>query len=295
MFENLVKGVKMSSLCVDSIVANGRGQFRVVDSDDQLKKNEFQFSVLEEHRVSKTTKKVQLKTIHAGFEQPIFIRAIGARRLILTALDGRRVLPEEGDGIFMGVGETVNIEVDFPLEEDRLELIAEIMFEGIGKSSTPTKQPFVKISIVRDGLVNAFQVEKRLVPSYPDAVDITKRDVDSENETVEKLFLNCPSEKIGDIKCKTVVDFRRDLKFESRFAHPPPSISEQPDRVIELNMNFAIGAAINGIEFKYPETPFFDGVIDTKLTKCSEAALRSDGGHCTNILEVKKGELIEFR
>ena len=285
--KSFMTGVKMSTFCVDSIVANGRGQYRTNE-------DEFEFSVLEEYRVSKTTTRIQLKTIHAGFEHPILIRAVDGRKLTITAQDGRRVLPEEGDGIFMGVGETLNIEVDFPLEEEWIELIAEVMFEGIGKKSEYHEKPYVKITFARDASVSRFEIKKQLFAAYPESNVVEPFSFQTENTVSEKVLLNCPAKTIGDMSCKTVVDFKRDPKYESRFANPPPSIEEKPDRVIDVNMNFAIGPAINGLEFKYPETPFFFGVENTEKTQCT-AAMITDGGHCTQIIEVKKGELVEFR
>ena len=242
-----------------------------------------------------TTKRIQLKTIHAGFEFPLLIRSVDPRKLIVTALDGRRILPESGDGVFIGVGETVNIEVDFPIDENRLELLAEIMFEGSGKTARHCDRPFVKIKITRDSSVTDFDVKSKLVAAYETA-DIPKSfDFHQDNEISDKLLLNCPAKQFVDIRCKTVTDFRRDFHFESRFAHAPPSIFEEPDRVIQLNMNFATGSGINGIKFKYPEEPFFEGPENTPMTKCTAAQLETGGGHCTHIIEIKKDELVEFR
>jgi hypothetical protein len=116
-----------------------------------------------------------------------------------------------------------------------------------------------------------------------------------DNDFYEKLLLNCPARKFVDTRCKTVTDFRRDLTFESRFDHAPPSVFEEPDRVIQLKMNFAVGSGINGIEFKHPEEPFFDGPENTPMTKCSSEQLEAGGGHCTQIIEIKKDEFVEFR
>jgi hypothetical protein len=60
-------------------------------------------------------------------------------------------------------------------------------------------------------------------------------------------------------------------------------------------MNFATGAAINGVEFKYPEEPFFDGPENTPMNKCTDEQMQGAGGHCTQMKEVKKDELLEFR
>ncbi|CAG5109977.1 Oidioi.mRNA.OKI2018_I69.chr2.g4438.t1.cds [Oikopleura dioica] len=284
-------GVKMSSLCVDSILANGRGQYRRLPSE---KETGFEFSVLEEYLVSQTSNRVQLKTIHAGFEHPILIRPTDDRKLIINAADGRRILPREGDGIFMGVGETLNIEVDFPLEEQRLELLAEIIFEGVGKKARHYENPFVKITFVRDSAIYGSKIENRLIAAFPESEARYPSIFAADNEVEDKILLNCPAKKVGKITCVTVVDFKRDPEYESLLEKTPPSINEEPDRVIDLNMNFAVGAAINGIEFKYPEMPFFDGPNSAGITICSEKALKT-GGHCTQILEVEKGELIEFR
>jgi len=288
-------GVKTSSLCVDSIVANGRGQYRLPDSDENPNQEKFDFSVTEEYFVSETTKRIQLKTIHAGFEFPLLVRAVDGRKVFVTALDGRRIIPESGNGVFIGVGETVNIEVDFPLDESRLELLAEIMFEGSGKTARHLQRPFVKINFSRDSSVADFDVTSKLVAAYENA-DIPKSfNFHEDNGASDKLLLNCPAKKFVDIPCKTVTDFRRDLTFESRFAHAPPSIFEEPDRVIQLNMNFGTGSGINGIKFKHPDEPFFDGPENTPMTKCTAEQMATGGGHCTQIIEVKKDELVEFR
>ena len=267
--KSFLNGVKLSGFCVDSIVANGRGQYRLPLSDDNPNQEKFDFSVSEEYLVSETTKRIQLKTMHAGFEFPLLVRSSDGRKVYVTAHDGRRTLPEEGDGIFIGVAETLNIEVDFPLAEQRLELIAEIMFEGLGRTARPLERPFVKIVFSRDASVSGFDVQSRLVAAYEKPELPEPFHLHEPNGISQKLLLNCPARTLGDIPCKIVTDFRRDPKYESRFAHAPPSLFEEPDRIVQLNMNFATGAAINGIEFKYPDEPFFDGPENTPMTKCT--------------------------
>ena len=294
--KSFLAGVKLSSFCVDSVIANGRGQYKRLDSDEKLTKDNFEFSVAEEYLVSETTKRIQLKTVHAGFEFPLLFRAVDGRKVTVTAHDGRRTLPEEGDGVFIGVAETMNIEVDFPLEENRLELIAEIMFEGLGKNARPLERPFVKIIISRDASVADYDVKSKLVAAFGNAEIPEAFSLHQDNRVEEKLLLNCPAERFVDIPCKTVLDFKRDPDYESRFDHSPKNIiDETPDRVIHLNMNFATGAAINGIEFKYPKEPFFDGPENTPMTRCTDEQMQGAGGHCTQMIEVKKDELIEFR
>lgn len=293
--KGFMTGVKMSSYCVDSIVANGRGQLRLPISEENPEQKEFFFSVGEEYHVSETTTKIQFKSIHAGFEYPIFIRSADGRQLTLTATDGRRILPEQGDGVFMGVGETWNIEFDFPLGEDRLEIIAEIIFEGLGKKAKKVERPYVRIVVVRDAYVTGSEVKTELVPVYPDAQIQDMFDFDSGNDASQKQLLNCPMTHIVDMPCKTVTEFQRDPDFESRFDHPPPSLMATPDRVVDLNMNFATGSSFNGIKFKYPDRPFFDNPENMDFTKCTKEQIENDGGYCTHLVEVEKDELVEFR
>ena len=102
------KGVKISSMCMDSILVNGRGLIR--DSNPGLVHQNIsaQFSHLgsttERWYIPKYEKTVTLSLVHGGYEFPIRLFLLDGGSFKVLETDGTRIEPEEADELILGVG-----------------------------------------------------------------------------------------------------------------------------------------------------------------------------------------------
>ncbi|CAG5111666.1 Oidioi.mRNA.OKI2018_I69.chr2.g5946.t1.cds [Oikopleura dioica] len=303
--KGFLNGAKVSSYCVDSILVNGHGQFR-------HKNDSSEFSIGEQFVLPYETETVELKAIHAGFEVPILVRRADSLPIYATGTDGRRIKSTAGHGLIFGVGETWNIESELN-GLDEIEFIAEIMVEGYGHVVDPDYQlsprPFVRVSVKRSSAPFRGERIRNLVALEPwkdmppplrphEGRDVTEfMDYDGNLDHPSFTYLNCPLANYRGFNCVGIMDFLRDESIEAdAYQYDPAEIHEEPDQVIELNLNLARGSSINGIKFAYPYRPFFDGIKDEYITPCTEEILGDEGNRtCTQIFTVQKDELVEIR
>lgn len=85
-----------------------------------------------------------------------------------------------------------------------------------------------------------------------------------ENETDDRNNKNC----------RKLHEARRDISHDSELPFVPPTSLDVPDHIFNLTFNFAFGSSINGIKFKYPETPLNadKSMWESDVKRCKELA-----------------------
>ena len=102
------KGVKVSSMCMDSILVNGRGLIR--DSNPGLVHQNIsrQFthlgSTTERWYVPNSVEKATVSLVHGGYEFPVRVFLLDGGSFTVLETDGTRIKPEEVDELIIGVG-----------------------------------------------------------------------------------------------------------------------------------------------------------------------------------------------
>jgi FtsP/CotA-like multicopper oxidase with cupredoxin domain len=229
----------------------------------------------------------KLRMINTGFEMLSAVTRLDGRKFNITATDGRDLEPMTGDVLVLGVGETYDIMV--PISQDQQGVILRfwIPVDHIGKTDdNDPHQPFVDIEFNRDASIQEGEFKTELFMRKPED-KIAKND--HENSVDKSIWLNCPGPKKGII-CKTVSDFKRlessDYKFESEMStNTPANVSplDEPDVIHNIHVNFMTQSSINGIHFKYPTAPLFNGTDSDEITKCTKEDLAGAGGFCTQV------------
>ena len=102
------KGVKISSMCMDSILVNGRGLIR--DSNPGLvhqnisSQSSHLGSTTERWYVPRYMNNVKLSLVHGGYEFPVRVFLLDGGSFIVLETDGTRIQPVEVDELILGVG-----------------------------------------------------------------------------------------------------------------------------------------------------------------------------------------------
>ena len=102
------KGVKISSMCMDSILVNGRGLIR--DSNPGLvhqnisSQSSHLGSTTERWYVPRYMNKVTLSLVHGGYEFPVRLFLLDGGSFKVLETDGTRIEPVEVDELILGVG-----------------------------------------------------------------------------------------------------------------------------------------------------------------------------------------------
>ena len=102
------KGVKVSSLCMDSILVNGRGLIR--DSNPGLVHQNISSkfthlgSTSERWYIPQGYTKTTVSLVHGGYEFPIRFFLLDGGSFTVLETDGTRIKPEEVDELILGVG-----------------------------------------------------------------------------------------------------------------------------------------------------------------------------------------------
>ena len=102
------KGVKLSSMCMDSILVNGRGLIR--DSNPGLVhqniSNQFSHvgSTTERWYIPQNIGKATISFVHGGYEFPVRIFLLDGGSFTVLETDGTRIEPVIVDELIIGVG-----------------------------------------------------------------------------------------------------------------------------------------------------------------------------------------------
>lgn len=108
-------GVKVSSLCMDSLIVNGVGNYR----------NHFNGSlasggVRETYEIPANKKQVKLRAIHAGFEFQLRFFRLDGGSMWVTGSDGDDFQPIEISEVILGIGETFDLDLMMDSFDDQV-------------------------------------------------------------------------------------------------------------------------------------------------------------------------------
>ena len=293
-------GLLVTGFCLNSFVVNGHGQLRLQQGKNFalifelfLDPRKALFSIGERFLIPMSANSFQLRMINTGFEMFSAVTRLDGQRFNVTASDGRDLEPMTGDVLILGVAETYDINLNLSQDQKSVFLRFWLPFDHIGEASRkPAHQPFVDIEFKRDASVLEGEFKTEFFMRKPDEpiFQISPKNVSA----TEPVWINCPAPKNG-VVCRTVSDFKRlessDYKFESErqeeSINTPATVSplEEPDVILKIHVNFMSGAGINGIHFKYPTAPLFNGTDSAQTTKCTKEQLEGAGGFCTQVTD----------
>lgn len=159
--------VKVSSLCMDSILVNGYGQYR-----NPSNHSIGAISIRETYLIPEAETFVVVHLIHAGFEFPLRFYRHDREKLVVLETDGGAVEPEQVDDVIVGVGETFVIKLPVTWENDLL-LRTELLVECKGYQCHRADVPFfdTKLSVnevvapLRTRLKNFMSLSYRVIQS----------------------------------------------------------------------------------------------------------------------------------
>ena len=100
-------GVKVSSLCMDSLVVNGFGQYR-----NHFNASDAFSSIKQTYTIPSDTTNIKVRTIHAGLEFPIRMFRLDGKSITVGGTDGADILPIEVTELIVGIGETFDVHLE---------------------------------------------------------------------------------------------------------------------------------------------------------------------------------------
>ena len=230
----------------------------------------------------------KLRIINTGFEMLSAVTRLDGKKLNVTATDGRDLVPMEGDVLFLGVGETYDINVPILSDEDSLFLRFWLPVDHFGETADDfVHEPYLDIEFKRDANVAEGEFKTELFMRKPDDTVLQN---EHENSADLPIWLNCPYPE-KNVICKSISDFKRlessDYKYNTENSiNTPANVSplDEPDIILNIHTNFmTAGSSLNGIKLKYPTAPFFNGTDSEEITKCTKMQLRGEGGYCTQV------------
>ena len=248
----------MSSLCVDSILINGRGQYRnYQDESDALASVRQVFEISSDGVVT-------LNLIHGGFEFAVRIFRLDFGEMTVVETDGQPVEPTIVNEIILGIGETYVIRFDTDSIEsneifwDRLTVRAQIIGDCLGQDCRPVRPIYADIFLENSGSPDSEPIEKfELAKPHEDLIHLTPM--------ADYTTLNCFWPNNNEQPKRTCIS-SHELKntLVQSNDHYEPIFGEIPDRILNFTFNFATGASINNRRFEYGE-PMHQGRIKLNL------------------------------
>ena len=290
-------GVKLSSICVDSILVNGYGKYR-----NHTNPSHSFPSIKQIYNVRRQASRVKLRIMHAGFEYPIRLFRLDGMSLLITAADGGDILPVEVTDLIVGIAETVDVELLLPEKMENFNIRVQLLVQCKGKQCDPIYSPHVDIGIQRSHLIEISPA--RLLFEEPTVPINQVASCTPQNDGRCSIF-NCPwknwsikskNAESSEKKCKFINEARRNTTQDHKFHIKPPMSDEKPDKIFNVTLNFSHGSAINNMRFKYPKVPLYHDPVSWEFVECPEMGdVPPEGIQCTQVLTAEVGELIELR
>lgn len=286
-------GVKVSSLCMDSLIVNGNGIYRNhFDGDDATG------GVRETFEIPANEKSVKLRAIHAGFEFQLRFFRLDGGSMWVTGSDGDDFQPIEISEIIIGIGETFDLDLMLESFDEEVILRTQLMARCQGLQCDKIHIPYVDTYVRKSS--SATEVTKLLnfddpkVPMNPEG-----HCKPQEFNGVCNVF-NCPWVEFNTEETNShQYEFKKVCHHLTEAQRTVPTITdfdpnETPDKILNITFNFAHGSSINNIKFTYPKTPFYHPESEWGITECPEG-IPEIGTKCTQIMDVELGDLVELR
>ena len=119
----------------------------------------------------------------------------------IKASDGRDIVPEEGDVLFLGVGETYDLNVPLSLSEDSFFLRFWLPVDHIGPEDDDlVHEPYLDIEFKRNPTIPEGEFQTELFMRKPD--DAIQQNMHL-NSAEDPVWLNCPFPE-KNVVCKTI-------------------------------------------------------------------------------------------
>ena len=160
------------------------------------------FSIGERFLIPQKAESFELRIINSGFEMLSAVTRLDGGPLRVTATDGRDLLPLEGDVLFIGVGETYNIEVDISPDSQSVVLRFWLPVDHFGPEDEDAAihEPYLDVEFKRDSAVQHGDYKSELFTRKPNDVILKNN---HENKINKPIWLNCPFPEKG-VVCRTL-------------------------------------------------------------------------------------------
>ena len=129
------------------------------------------------------------------------VTRLDGRLLTVTATDGRDLQAMCGDVLFLGVGETYNLNIDLSLDSVSVSLRFWLPVDHFGQTDDNiVHEPYLDVEFKRDLAIEEGQFKSELFIRKPDDI-IAKNSHDNKKD--ELIWLNCPFPE-KKVVCKTL-------------------------------------------------------------------------------------------